>query len=76
MNLNEGFIPPILLGAILAFVSSNQLHIKELNVVGAILLILVVAVWSRYHYLRETRTKRVYRYFLLWQTIGQESDVK
>ncbi len=74
MNLHEGLISPIIFGALFAFLASRQLHTNELTIIGVVLLIMALGIWNRYHYLRETRTKHVYRYFLLWQTIGKETE--
>ena len=74
MNLHEGLIPPIIIGSIFAFLASRQLHLVELNIIGVVLLIMALGLWNRYHYLREVRAKHVYRYFLLWQTIGKETE--
>jgi hypothetical protein len=74
MNLHEALISPIGFGTLFAFFAANRLNIAQLNILGFILLAVVIGLWNRYHYLRATRTKHVYRYFLLWQTIGKETE--
>jgi hypothetical protein len=74
LNLHEGLISPIIFGTVFAFFASRRLDIVELNIIGLILLAIALGLWYRYHYLREVRAKHVYRYFLLWQTIGKEAD--
>lgn len=73
MNLHEGLISPIFTAAILSFVNAYRLHLAGLTILGISLILTFLGLWSRYHYLRETRSKQVYRYFYLWQTIGQEA---
>jgi hypothetical protein len=74
INLHEGLIPPLLGGVILAFVSSYTSDVPELKILGAILIIVALGVWWRYHYLREARAMRVFRYFYLWNTIAKSED--
>lgn len=74
MNLHEGLVSPIIFGTLFAFFASKRLNVAELNIVGFILLVMAIGLWNRYHSLREVRAKHVYRYFLLWQTIGKEEE--
>ena len=72
MNLHEALVTPVFVTALLLFLNATRLHLMGLNALGAILLFTFFGLWGRYHYLRETRAKQVYRYFYLWQTNGQK----
>jgi len=72
INLHEGLIIPMLLGAIIIFIKIPSDPLVPLVVLSFFLLIATVLSWMRYHYLRELRVKQVFRYFYLWQMLGEK----